>query len=497
MNKLIIILFIISSSVYSQSVYYVAIDGNDSNSGSMTEPWATWQKAFNEAEPGDTVYFRGGVYMSTERNTIDPEAWPSGIGVSGTRENPIHYFGYPGEWPILDCSLHCDYAPNGGDDFYNSAISLNAVEYIHFKDFEIRNVFQCDSVVTGAIATSWAANLTFEHIIMHSIGQRGYWINGGAWGEHTQDPEPMWDYDTTRWINCDVYDLADTLSSSPGGAPGNAADAWKTIHYKGNVVIWEGCRAWNYSDDGWDPTPVDGAERILNNCWAMASNKFANISEEWEIERNAFKFNSHHPDEEGSSFERNSIVVKNCLAVFSSAGFGEIGQTPANGIYYNNTSYKNTSGFVGTWEVCNSEYKNNLVYGSISETYFVQIYNTNYEESHNTWTKSGENAPWPGWEYNYDVWPVNENDFVTVDSLELVALFTAPRKPDGSLPPFPLKLAAGSDLIDAGIDVGLPFNGAAPDIGAFEYAAPATSRGKGSSAGGGKLYIRNGKIYVR
>ena len=31
-----------------------------------------------------------------------------------------------------------------------------------------------------------------------------------------------------------------------------------------------------------------------------------------------------------------------------------------------------------------------------------------------------------------------------------------------------VKIASGSDLIDAGIDVGLPFNGVAPDIGAHE-----------------------------
>jgi hypothetical protein len=30
-------------------------------------------------------------------------------------------------------------------------------------------------------------------------------------------------------------------------------------------------------------------------------------------------------------------------------------------------------------------------------------------------------------------------------------------------------LKAGSDLIDKGVDVGLPFNGSAPDLGVFEY----------------------------
>ena len=44
-----------------------------------------------------------------------------------------------------------------------------------------------------------------------------------------------------------------------------------------------------------------------------------------------------------------------------------------------------------------------------------------------------------------------------------------PRLADGSLPDLDfLKLSPDSDLIDAGVNVGLPYNGSAPDLGAFE-----------------------------
>ena len=47
---------------------------------------------------------------------------------------------------------------------------------------------------------------------------------------------------------------------------------------------------------------------------------------------------------------------------------------------------------------------------------------------------------------------------------------------DGSLPDVQfLHLAAGSDLVDKGVDVGLPFSGSAPDLGAFEYGATAVA----------------------
>jgi len=57
----------------------------------------------------------------------------------------------------------------------------------------------------------------------------------------------------------------------------------------------------------------------------------------------------------------------------------------------------------------------------------------------------------------------------SLDSATIATALLAPRQSDGSLPVFNhLKLASGSDLIDAGLDVGLPYNGSAPDLGAFE-----------------------------
>jgi hypothetical protein len=60
---------------------------------------------------------------------------------------------------------------------------------------------------------------------------------------------------------------------------------------------------------------------------------------------------------------------------------------------------------------------------------------------------------------------VSDADFVSLDD----SVATGPRKADGSLPDSNfLKLATSSGLIDKGVDVGLSFKGAAPDLGAFE-----------------------------
>jgi hypothetical protein len=61
---------------------------------------------------------------------------------------------------------------------------------------------------------------------------------------------------------------------------------------------------------------------------------------------------------------------------------------------------------------------------------------------------------------------VSESDFISLDDAGMLG----PRKADGGLPePRFLKLARGSKLVDAGVDVGISFAGSAPDIGPFEY----------------------------
>jgi hypothetical protein len=60
---------------------------------------------------------------------------------------------------------------------------------------------------------------------------------------------------------------------------------------------------------------------------------------------------------------------------------------------------------------------------------------------------------------------VSDSDFVSIDTTGM----RGPRNADGSLPTVTfMHLASGSDLIDHGTNVGLPYNGAAPDLGCFE-----------------------------
>ncbi len=71
---------------------------------------------------------------------------------------------------------------------------------------------------------------------------------------------------------------------------------------------------------------------------------------------------------------------------------------------------------------------------------------------HNSWNTAGVK--------------ITEKDFVSLDPTSL----KGPRRADGSLPTGPLlQLAADSSAVGAGMDLGMPYSGKAPDLGAFEH----------------------------
>jgi hypothetical protein len=82
---------------------------------------------------------------------------------------------------------------------------------------------------------------------------------------------------------------------------------------------------------------------------------------------------------------------------------------------------------------------------------------------------------------------------VTAASVETTAGALGPRQPNGSLPNVSfLKLAAGSQMIDKGVDVGLPFTGSAPDLGAFEYGAATQAIEHPQTAFNKNIVVRTG-----
>jgi len=475
--------------------YFVANWGDDNNPGTFEQPFYTWQRVVGELGPGDIAYFRGGVWQPLERpessrifglSICGPESYNT--AVSGTAQNPIRYFNYPGEKPILDGQniLPDEYG-------WSSGISIELVEHIQLRGLTVRHIHQSPpdfsreekpySEVYGI--GSAGANIHYENIVVHDIDGRGFQHWSYAWNEFDGEESPF-EYDNTTWINCDSYNIFDRYDDEPG----NAGDGWKVQGYYGNYFTWIGCRAFNYSDDGFDPSGQP--YRLFKNCWAMASDRYIGLGS-WNIEGNGYKATGAD-----STMVPNYEVGKehfarfeNCLAVECNGPGGGVGfynnilvdydgVVPNGGLLYNNLAYKNGIGYS---DANASIFRNNIVYKSqqteaTGEKYEVSLYETWIDSLYNTWVSHPYSGDW-WWDYNPD-YTVTDSDFVNLDTSQLYK----PRKSDGSLPDITFgHLAQGSDLIDTGIVVPgyhcatsgshpgedcVEWYGSAPDLGPFE-----------------------------
>jgi hypothetical protein len=464
MKKLIyILLLLFSKSSFSQSVYYVQdvadnSNARDSNAGTdINYPWATWQKAFDTADAGDIVYFRGSIWYPTSKITLNPEI---GIGNTGTLTEPIIFSNYPGEQPIVDFS---NYTATGT---YVGVDVANAIN-IEFYGLKMQNLWQnSDGQWLAGWNISNCGNVHIERMIATHIGGTGFWMGGN---------------DSIRAINCDVYDIVDSTST---GIVGGRADGFNITSGSGpdegnhkNYVI-TGCRAFRCSDDGFD---ISSSKKLLiYNNWSFDNGKLEGDATGYKLAYSTLAIPADPEDR----------MIRNNLSAWNISDSGEHGggfvEVNLNAdtygpvtAYYNNTSYQDRQPFlVGLWGHCdtgygNVQYVNNIAYDPYSVPgwspsgnqfsacdYGAPIYSTHIT---NTWIPSETDHSAP----LNPAFTVTDADFLESDSATIYNHLIAPRQADGSLPVFTgLTLTSGSDLIDGGTDVGLPYSGVAPDLGA-------------------------------
>jgi len=125
-TKFILVILLFSTNAVQATVYYVAISiGNDTYSGSEAQPWKTIQKAANTLTAGDTVYIKAGTYTPTEKIEFLN---------SGTVDNYINYLAYPGDEHLVIIDGVDIALPN-----WYGVFAIISKEYINISGLKVIN----------------------------------------------------------------------------------------------------------------------------------------------------------------------------------------------------------------------------------------------------------------------------------------------------------------------------------------------------------------------
>jgi len=446
MRKFAFCICLAITSLTFAKTYYVATNGNDSNPGTFTQPWATWGKAFTSTlvNAGDTVFIRGGVYNITVTNG-------SGYGVtrSGTANDWIVYANYPGEIPILDCSAAI---PSGQ---YNSGVggsSRSGGNYVKFKGLTVRNVLQrrTDVMVWASGFGCENGNFKFENCTAYNIegiGFESYFYDG--WPE-----VDGYHY----FINCDAYSCSNPEVIS-GYLPGNNGSGFSSSSFtstKGHAYAIN-CRAWECGDQGFVMSGEHYCE--TTGCWSFGNGDL-------QGDGHGFKCGWHSLTYPVA--DRLNMVLTKCISAYNrysgittndTQGVGT-GMNIFNNLIYANGHYNEYIYGIYVYNTPDNStnellriFRNNISFNNNGGEIYVAS-GAAYTHSNNSWDGGAT---------------ITAADFIALPATqeEGIKLLSSPRQSDGSLPDLGnfFQLADNSDAIDAGINVGLPFDGNAPDLG--------------------------------
>jgi len=395
----------------NNEAYVVAINGNDSNPGTLDKPFKTIAAALECVGPGNIIYIRGGIYHCEGSIRLDK---------SGARANPIWLKAYPGEKPIIDFSGVL------GDSLFISGA------YWHIKGLVIING-QRGVMVWGP----GACHNVLDQITTYANGWGGILLRDGA-----------------------AYNIILNCDSSKNFDPefnGDTCDGFSAAFLLGQGNFFIGNRSWNNSDDGYDCWKAV-SELQFENCYAWDNGENIWDHPFWHGNGNGFKLGQGggrhvlidctawgHKWGAGAGFTLNGnssgVILRNCSAwgnrtnyEFASDYWESIGGAQEDCVFMNNISL-------------DGERKDAVDREAISQS--------------NNWD------PALGVQ-------LTDSDFLSLDDSQM----SAPRNPDGSIPQNDfLKLAPGSTAIDKGLDLGIHFVGAGPDLGTFEYDPNETSEG--------------------
>ena len=458
----------------SGNVNYIAPNGDNSNSGTLDQPWKTLSYALLQLRPGDTLFIRGGTYKNAvirltgensglEGEPITVKTFPGEVATLQDGE-PLRFNG--ADWWIIDglrfinfthlqFGVHEDLGHNWTDP----------AEHIIIRNCEFANANETN------IRISYGNDILFENNYFHHIR---IGVSFSLSGREANALVLQYMANNIRIINNRFEDIgSDGIHINPKERSGSDIGAveisgnefWVNRPYNGilgnvgeNGIDVKKCRApiliENKQFHGFRPITPEQDASGAHGDGLIVHGEARNII----IEKNLFYDNTAHLNiAKGSGNGPRDIVIRNniLLETVHSENGGYTVEASAlqvrsavNVQVYHNTFYY-TRRYLVSYNVSNCVFKNNIIIGGLAD---VHPENALWEADYNAWSRTSE--PVPGVLHG-------ANDVNTAD-LGLNRNFH----------PMP-----GSRVIDTGENVGVfddfdgnsrPY-GPSYDIGAYEY----------------------------
>ena len=403
---LIAAILVFSPFLNAQTSYYVAVNGNDSNSGTdVNHPFLTLAKAYSLVTAGDYIYMRSGTHIMPTSTIV--------LSKNGTSSAMIHLFAYENETPVIQF-----------DNIENSTsrgIVLDG-DYWYVKGITIEKAGDNGMLLSGN-------HNTIEECVFRYNHDSGLQLSRYNTSDNNINLWPSYNL----ILNCEAHD---NMDSDNEDADGFAAKL--TCGY-GNV--FRGCVSHHNVDDGWDLYTKSDTGPIgpvtIEDCIAHDNGTLSDGVTTGSGDKNGFKL--------GSSANHVDHIIRRCIAFNNGKhGFTDNGNT-ASIEFSNNTSYNNGDYNFHTRDGATHIFKNNISFDGNHTDRIVGD-----ASAPNAFTDTDTE-----WQYS-----AGSSDFETM----------TPGPDNDPVSNGFLNLKNTSPLIDAGVKTdGILFSGSAPDLGAIEY----------------------------
>lgn len=221
--------------------YYISPSGNDKNNGTSKDtPFASLATAQNKVKAGDVIYILPGTYQVKESEIMDKTSsnvWDVifDFTTSGTESSPIIYKGIldaQGNRPVFDLS-----AINTGKRLTGFYIRAKYLEFSNFEVIGINVPQSSKNTQSENIRINGGSYCRFDNIATHDGMGIGFYLTGRSAHNIIS--------------NCDAYNNFDSVNISVNnGGNSDGFGCHVSANCEGNV--FEYCRAWQNSDDGFD-----------------------------------------------------------------------------------------------------------------------------------------------------------------------------------------------------------------------------------------------------